>query len=63
VGQARTIGLDIAAKRVCQAHGAAASGPAVFRKRLVRAKPAILIGRLAALASPCELGLDVGRRF
>ncbi len=23
---------------------------------------AILIGRLAALASPCELGLDVGRR-
>ncbi len=25
--------------------------------------PAILIGCLAALASPCELGLDVGRRF
>ena len=24
--------------------------------------PAILIGRLAASASPCELGLDVGRR-
>ena len=24
---------------------------------------AILIGCLAALASPCELGLDVGRRF
>ena len=26
-------------------------------------RPAILIGCLAALASPCELGLDVGRRF
>ncbi len=26
-------------------------------------KAAILIGCLAALASPCELGLDVGRRF
>ncbi len=27
-----------------------------------RTAAAILIGRLAALASPCELGLDVGRR-
>jgi len=26
------------------------------------AEAAILIGRLAASASPCELGLDVGRR-
>ncbi len=26
-------------------------------------RAAILIGCLAALASPCELGLDVGRRF
>jgi len=37
VGQANTIGLDIA-KRVFQAHGADASGHVVFRKRLVRAK-------------------------
>src|SRR5215207_24768 len=36
VGQANTIGLDIA-KRVFQAHGADASGRVVFRKRLVRA--------------------------
>src|SRR5215207_1382188 len=35
VGQANTIGLDIA-KRVFQAHGADASGRVVFRKRLVR---------------------------
>ena len=37
MGQASTIGLDIA-KRVFQAHGADASGHVVFRKRLVRAK-------------------------
>src|SRR4051812_40284602 len=37
VGQANTIGLDIA-KRVFQAHGADASSRVVFRKRLVRAK-------------------------
>ncbi len=37
MGQAHTIGLDIA-KRVFQAHGADASGRVVFRKRLVRAK-------------------------
>src|SRR4051794_41904759 len=37
MGQASTIGLDIA-KWVFQAHGADASGRVVFRKRLVRAK-------------------------
>ena len=37
MGQANTIGLDIA-KRVFQAHGADASGRVVFSKRLVRAK-------------------------
>src|SRR3954470_18316318 len=37
IGQASTIGLDIA-KRVFQAHGADATGRVVFRKRLVRAK-------------------------
>ena len=37
MGQASTIGLDIA-KRVFQAHGADAIGRVVFRKRLVRAK-------------------------
>ena len=37
MGQASTIGLDIA-KRVFQAHGADATGRVMFRKRLVRAK-------------------------
>jgi transposase len=37
VGEASTIGLDIA-KHVFQAHGADASGRVVFRKRLLRAK-------------------------
>ncbi len=37
MGQASTIGLDIA-KRVFQAHGADAAGQVVFRKRLTRAK-------------------------
>ena len=37
MGQAHTIGLDIA-KWVFQAHGADATGRVVFRKRLVRAK-------------------------
>ena len=37
MGQATTIGLDIA-KRVFQAHGADACGGVVFRKRLTRAK-------------------------
>ena len=36
MGQASTIGLDIA-KRVFQAHGADATGRVVFRKRLIRA--------------------------
>ena len=35
MGQASTIGLDIA-KRVFQAHGADATGRVVFRKRLAR---------------------------
>ncbi len=34
-----------------------------FRGNGPALQAAILIGRLAALASPCELGLDVGRRF
>ena len=37
MGQASTIGLDLA-KHVFQAHGADASGRVVFRKRLTRAK-------------------------
>ena len=37
MGQASTIGLDIA-KWVFQAHGADPTGRVVFRKRLVRAK-------------------------
>ena len=37
MGQASTIGLDIA-KRVFQAHEADATGRVVFRKRLMRAK-------------------------
>jgi transposase len=37
VSEVSTIGLDIA-KQVFQAHGADASGNALFRKRLTRAK-------------------------
>ncbi len=37
MGQASTIGLDVA-KRVFQAHGADAAGRVVFRKRLTRSK-------------------------
>jgi transposase len=37
VAQVNTIGLDIA-KHVFQAHGADASGQAVFRKRITRSK-------------------------
>jgi len=37
VAEVSTIGLDIA-KHVFQAHGADASGPAVFRKKITRAK-------------------------
>jgi IS4 transposase len=30
---------------------------------IIRKRPAILIGRIAARTSPCELSLDMGRRF
>ena len=53
MGQAHTIGLDIA-KRVFQAHGADASGRVVFRKRLVRAK---LLEVFAALP-PCTVAME-----
>ena len=49
MGQASTIGLDIA-KRVFQAHGADATGRVVFRKRLVRAKVLEFFGGAAALS-------------
>ena len=62
VGQAHTIGLDLA-KRVFQAHGADASGRVVFRKRLVRAKvleffrrPAPLYGGDGGLRRGASLG-------
>jgi transposase len=48
MGQAITIGLDIA-KHVFQAHGTDAAGHVLFRKRLTRAR---LLGFLAAQA-PC----------
>ena len=53
MGQASTIGLDIA-KRVFQAHGADAYGPVVFRKRLVRAK---LLAFFAA-RPPCTVAVE-----
>src|SRR3954468_6889139 len=53
VGQAHTIGLDIA-KRVFQAHGADASGRVVFRKRLVRAK----VLEFFAGQPPCLVALE-----
>ena len=53
MGQANTIGLDIA-KRVFQAHGADASGHVVFRKRLVRAK---LLAFFAA-QPPCTVAME-----
>ena len=53
MGQASTIGLDIA-KRVFQAHGADASGPMVFRKRLVRAK---LLAFFTA-QPPCAVAME-----
>src|SRR3712207_7611253 len=53
VGQASTIGLDIA-KRVFQAHGADATGRAVFRKRLVRAK----VLEFFAAQPPCVVALE-----
>ena len=66
MGQASTIGLDIA-KRVFQAHGADAFGGAVFRKQLTRAKlldffaalPPTAVAMEACTAAhhwACELG-------
>src|SRR3954454_13387814 len=53
VGQAHTIGLDIA-KRVFQAHGADASGRVVFRKRLLRAK----VLAFFAAQPPCTVAME-----
>src|SRR4051795_5119582 len=53
VGQANTIGLDIA-KRVFQAHGADASGRVVSRKRLVRAK----VLAFFAAQPPCTVAME-----
>src|SRR3954465_5099848 len=53
VGQAHTIGLDIA-KRVFQAHGADASGRVVFRKRLMRAK----VLAFFAAQPPCTVAME-----
>src|SRR3954464_5822730 len=53
VGQASTIGLDIA-KRVFQAHGADATGRVVFRKRLARAK----VLEFFAAQPPCVVALE-----
>jgi len=53
MGQASTIGLDIA-KRVFQAHGADATGRVVFRKRLMRAK----VLEFFAAQAPCVVALE-----
>jgi transposase len=53
VGQASTIGLDIA-KRVFQAHGADAAGHVVFRKRLMRAK----LLEFFAAQPPCVVAME-----
>src|ERR687894_2484294 len=53
VGQASTIGLDIA-KRVFQAHGPDATGRVVFRKRLMRAK----VLEFFAAQPPCVVALE-----
>src|SRR3954452_14743130 len=53
VGQAHTIGLDIA-KRVFQVHGADASGRVVFRSRLVRAK----VLDFFAAQPPCTVEME-----
>jgi transposase len=53
MGQASTIGLDLA-KNVFQAHGADAAGHVVFRKRLVRAKVLEFFARQA----PCVVALE-----
>ena len=53
MGQASTIGLDIA-KRVFQAHGADPTGRVVFRKRLMRAK----VLEFFAAQPPCVVALE-----
>jgi len=53
VGQASTIGLDLA-KHIFQAHGADASGRVVFRKRLTRAK----VVRFFAAQPPCVVAME-----
>ena len=53
MGQAGTIGLDIA-KRAFQAHGADASGHVVIRKRLVRAK----LLEFFAAQPPCTVATE-----
>ena len=53
MGQAGTIGLDVA-KRVFQAHGADAAGRVVFRKRLMRAK----VLEFFAAQPPCLVALE-----
>jgi transposase len=53
VGQASTIGLDIA-KHIFQAHGADAAGRVVFRKRLARAR---LLAFFAA-QPPCVVAME-----
>ncbi len=53
MAEAGTIGLDIA-KRVFQAHGADATGRAVFRKRLVRAK----VLEFFAAQPPCVVAME-----
>ena len=53
MGEASTIGLDIA-KRVFQAHGADASGRMVFRMRLSRAK----LLEFFAAQPPCIVAME-----
>src|SRR4051812_49572521 len=53
MGQASTIGLDIA-KWVFQAHGADTTGRVMFRKRLVRAK----VLEFFAGQPPCLVALE-----
>jgi hypothetical protein len=43
--------------------GVAFGMPAAEAVKLMTRHPAILIGRIAARTSPCELSLDMGRRF
>jgi transposase len=53
VGEASTIGLDVA-KRAFQAHGADAAGRVVFRKCLARAK----VLEFFAAQPPCVVALE-----